>query len=67
LPTNIFREGEISTNVTVITLANLPTLATTTPTVIVTGTPSAITTVWNAHLAGTVENRRSSIAFPLKC
>lgn len=55
-PTNIFAKGEVWTNTTVVTEANLPTLATTTATAIVTATPSAITTVWNARLSGLIEN-----------
>lgn len=55
-PTNISARGEIWTNVTVATAANVPTLASTSATNIVVATPSAITTVWNAHLSGLIEN-----------
>ena len=55
-PTNIFATGQVFTNTTAFTAGNLPTLSSTTATNIVTGTPSAITTVWNAELSGFVEN-----------
>jgi len=55
-PTNIFATGAIHTSATVTTNGNLPTLTSTTATAIVTGTPSAITTVWNAELFGFIEN-----------
>lgn len=54
-PTNIYSRGTIYTSGSVFATANLPTLTTTTATNIVTGTPSAITTIWNADLDGTIE------------
>jgi hypothetical protein len=55
-PTNIMAMGNIGISTSATTYGNLPVLATTTATAIVTFTPSAITTVWNAHLAGFIEN-----------
>ncbi len=55
-PTNIFATGAIYRSTTAATYGNLPTLATTTATAIVTGTPTAITTVWKAEIAGYIEN-----------
>lgn len=55
-PTNIFATGHMQTNATVFSEANLPTLATTTATNIVSGTPSAITTIWNVDLNGMIEH-----------
>jgi hypothetical protein len=54
-PTNIFATGHMQTAATVFTEGNLPTLTTTTATAIVSATPSAITTVWNADLYGFIE------------
>jgi hypothetical protein len=55
-PTN-FSAGGISFSGTagVATVGTLIALASTTPTAVVTFTPSAITTVWNAELDGTIE------------
>jgi hypothetical protein len=61
-PTNIFATGEIHTNTTAATYGNLPTLSTSTATAIVTATPSAITTVWNAELRGFIENPSNASA-----
>ena len=55
-PTNIFATGSMQTSATAFTGGNMPTLATTTATNIVSATPSAITTVWNADLYGMIEN-----------
>lgn len=55
-PTNIAAKGFINTTAIASTSGNLPTLTTTTATAIVSGTPSAITTVWNAETAGLIEN-----------
>lgn len=54
-PTNIMSTGHEQTNVTAFTEANLPTLASTTATAIVSATPSAITTIWEADLNGFIE------------
>lgn len=54
-PTNIAASGEIFTNVAVVATGNLVGLATTTATAVVSGTPSAITTEWNAEVSGMVE------------
>jgi hypothetical protein len=64
-PTNLYARGTIYTSASVFATANLPTLTTTTATNIVTGTPSAITTIWNADLDGTIEqpsNASTSVA-----
>src|SRR5581483_1639592 len=53
-PTQINASGIISTNTTAQTYGNLQGLATTTATNVVSATPSAITTIWNAYLDGTV-------------
>ncbi len=55
-PTNIEAHGWVQTAAAVVAYGNLPTLATQTATNIVAFTPSAITTVWQAHLEGTIEN-----------
>jgi hypothetical protein len=55
-PTNITASGVMNTNTTAATWGNLPTLSTTTATAIVTATPSAITTIWNADLSGMIVN-----------
>lgn len=55
-PTNVFATGLMQTNTTVFSSANLPALTTSTATAIVTGTPSAITTIWKTDLAGFVEH-----------
>jgi hypothetical protein len=55
-PTNIMAKGDIGTSASVTAYGNLPVLNSTTATTIVTFTPSAITTVWNARLAGFIEN-----------
>lgn len=49
-PTNLNATGEIYTNTTVVTEATLQNSSTTTATSIVSATPSAITTIWQAHL-----------------
>lgn len=54
-PTNIAASGVIYTSATVFAAANLPALATTTATAIVSGTPSAVTTNWNAEISGMIE------------
>lgn len=54
-PTNINAMAEMFTSATAVTAANLPTLASTTATSIVSATPSAITTKWNAHIEGFIE------------
>lgn len=54
-PTSLFATGHIQTNATVFTEQNLPALTTTTATTIVTGTPSAITTIWSVDLNGMIE------------
>lgn len=54
-PTNIAASGTIYTSATVLAAANLPALATTSATAIVSGTPSAITTNWNAEISGMIE------------
>lgn len=54
-PTNIAAMGEIHTSASVIAAANLVGLATTTATAIISATPSAITTDWNAEVSGMVE------------
>ncbi|HEV1286555.1 MAG TPA: hypothetical protein VNU44_14635 [Bryobacteraceae bacterium] len=61
-PTNLFATGAMNTNVTATTQANLPTLTTTTATAIVTATPSAITTIWNADLNGFIEQPSNASA-----
>ena len=63
-PTNGFFVGTLYTSATAVTAGNLPALNSTTATAIVTGTPSAITTVWNAELYGYLEqpsNASSSV------
>jgi hypothetical protein len=55
-PTNIMAKGDVATSASATTFGNVPTLATTTATAIVTFTPSAITTVWNARLTAMIEN-----------
>lgn len=64
-PINANLKGEISTNTTVVTYGNLPTLASTTATAIVTATPSAITTIWNARLDGMIENASNATPNPV--
>ena len=54
-PTNGFFTGQIYTSATAVTAGNLLALNSTTATAIVTGTPSAITTTWNADLNGYLE------------
>jgi hypothetical protein len=54
-PTNLFATGVIYTSATAATEGNLPTLTTTTATAIMTGTPSAITTIWIADIDGYIE------------
>ena len=54
-PTNIAAMGNIYTSATVLAAGNLVALATTTATAIVSATPSAITTDWNAEVSGMVE------------
>lgn len=54
--TNIMAKGDVDISASTFAAGNIPTLNTTTATSIVAFTPSAITTVWNARLAGTIEN-----------
>jgi hypothetical protein len=54
-PTNIAAKAQVNTSATAFTAGNLPTLVNNNPTAIVTFTPSAITTVWNADITGLVE------------
>ena len=61
-PTNGFFVGTLYTSATALTAGNLPALNSTTATVIVTGTPSAITTVWNAELYGYLEQPSNASA-----
>lgn len=63
-PTNIAAMGEIHTSASVLAAGNVVGLATTTATAVVSGTPSAITTDWNAEVSGMVEapsNASSSV------
>lgn len=55
-PTNVFATGMINTAAGVSAWGNMPTLSTTTATNIVSGTPSATGTVFNAELHGFIEN-----------
>ena len=55
-PTNIAAKSQADISASTFTAGNLPTLTTTTATPIVTFTPSAITTVWNADIDGMIEN-----------
>lgn len=55
-PTNIFASGQMFTAAGVVTSGTLATLATTTATNIVSGTPGATATNNEFHLAGTIEN-----------
>lgn len=64
-PINIMAKGEVWTNTSVAVVANVPTLATTSATNIVTFTPSAITTVWNAKLSGLIENASNATTNPV--
>lgn len=54
-PTSLMAKGQVYTSATALTAGNLPALTTTTATAIVTFTPSAATTVWNADLDGFIE------------
>jgi hypothetical protein len=54
-PTNITAAGTLYTSATVLAAGNVAALATTTATAVVSGTPSAITTNWNAEVSGMVE------------
>jgi len=54
-PTNIMAKATVWTSTSAAVNANVPTLASTTATSIVTFTPSAITTVWNAVISGFIE------------
>ena len=54
-PTNITAKGEMFTSASVTASGNLVGLNSTTPTAIVSGTPSATGTVWNADLTGFIE------------
>lgn len=67
-PTNIAAMGEIHTAAAVLAQGNLVGLATTTATAIVSATPSAITTDWNAEVSGMVEapSNASSSAIQFK-
>jgi hypothetical protein len=55
-PTNIMGKANVMTSTTAQTAGNLPTLAATTATAIVTFTPSATATVFNATLFALIEN-----------
>lgn len=59
-PTRIDAQGLAGTSASAVTLGNLANLNTTTATAIVTFTPSAITTVWNARLSGVIQNAANS-------
>lgn len=59
-PTQINAMAWVSTSATAATYGNLQGLATTTATPIVTFTPSAITTIWNARLSGVIEQPSGS-------
>lgn len=54
-PTNIQAQGTIQTNTTAFTDGNA-TVTNTTATAVVSATPSAITTIWNARIRGFIEN-----------
>lgn len=54
-PTQFNATGDIYTSATAVTAGNLQGLNTTTATAIVTATPSAITTIWNADIYGMLE------------
>jgi hypothetical protein len=54
-PTNISAQGQLYTAAGAVSQGNLQTLTTTTATNIVTGTPSATTTIFNADLFGMLE------------
>lgn len=55
-PTNFMAKARVQTNATVFSAANLPALTTTTATPVITFTPSAITTIWEADINGFIEN-----------
>lgn len=54
-PTSLMVKADVNISASTFTAANVPALTTTTATSIVTFTPSAITTVWNARIAGFIE------------
>jgi hypothetical protein len=54
-PTQANAQGIVYPSASTVTSGNLVALASTTPTAVVTFTPSAITTNWNAELNGTIE------------
>src|SRR5205085_801091 len=61
-PTNIMATGTMWTCATAFTAGNLPTLTTTTATNVVSATPSAITTIWNASMDALIENPSNASA-----
>lgn len=54
--TNVMAKADVDISASTFTAGNVPTLAATTATAIVTFTPSAIATVFNARIAGFIEN-----------
>lgn len=54
-PANAMLKAQVATSATAETDGNVPNLTTTTATAIVTFTPSAITTIWNADIDGLIE------------
>jgi hypothetical protein len=63
-PSNIMAKAQVDISASTFTAGNLPALTTTTATNIVSFTPSAATTIWNADIDGTVEqpsNASSSV------
>lgn len=54
-PTSANARGVVNPSASTLTAGTLVSLASTTPTAVVTFTPSAITTVWGAELDGTIE------------
>lgn len=61
-PANLMAKAQVATSATAETDGNLPILNTTTATAIVTFTPSAITTVWNADIDGLIETQSGAQA-----
>lgn len=55
-PTLFVAKARVQTNSTAFIAQNLPGLASTTATAVVTFTPSAITTIWEADISGLIEN-----------
>lgn len=54
--TNVAAKADVNISASTFTAGNLPVLASTTATAIVTFTPSAITTIWNARITALIEN-----------